>query len=482
MKQLPLLPLVLDGVPPGLVQALVQEGVPVRERDENHLAGRFVLFDSRCGPCESVVDGQVPIDIDSLREDFNRDPFDALLNGHSARHKWNILGLTVAEEVASTDRRIIKRRMLRRLRQKIQNAGGIWLCLSAYPFPYRSALNFRIDYDQYDNEDFTKTLDAIAGNEHATSHFVNAAAYLPHRTALARLQGLDIGSHGFWHHTYRTKEENLVNIRRGISSLQACGLDPSGFVAPGGRFNRGLLLAMGAMEISHSSEFGLAYDDVPFSPQGSKVLQVPIHPICLGTFLETVQGENGRRAAATRQAVRAAVEYFRQTTQAKYAAGEPVFLYGHPTARLGRHPEVLGAVFETAENFGAVWKTTLSRFARWWRLRSRVRIKVVERDGQFIVRAVHQPKTCQPAIEYWRGRHVARMPLTGREIRFTPSALAYESRTPNPGIRAVREQRPKRLREQVLRMIDWEKETPVEEIPASDLRNLAKRTLRKWRA
>ena len=38
--------------------------------------------------------------------------------------------------------------------------------------------------------------------------------------------------------------------------------------------------------------------------------------------------------------------------------GEPVFLYGHPTGRLGRYPEVLRAVFETVDGFGAVWKTT----------------------------------------------------------------------------------------------------------------------------
>ena len=39
---------------------------------------------------------------------------------------------------------------MRPLRNAIERCGGIWLNLAAFPFPYRSALNFRIDYDRYD--------------------------------------------------------------------------------------------------------------------------------------------------------------------------------------------------------------------------------------------------------------------------------------------------------------------------------------------
>ena len=66
----------------------------------------------------------------------------------------------------------------------------------------------------------------IAGEERATSHYVNAAAYQSRTDALNRLAGLDVGSHGYYHHTYLTYEENLLNVRRGIETLQQHGIEP----------------------------------------------------------------------------------------------------------------------------------------------------------------------------------------------------------------------------------------------------------------
>jgi hypothetical protein len=39
---------------------------------------------------------------------------------------------------------------------------------------------------------------------------------------------------------------------------------------------------------------------------------------------------------------------------------------------------------------------------------------------------------------------------------------------------------PEGLRGHVRRLLDWERVTPVDEIPAGTLRNWAKRTLRRW--
>ncbi len=422
--------------------------------------------------------GQVGIDVDQLREGSVGDPMAMLLQQRAHRHRWQIAGLSVSEEIAQVDQRAVRRRVLDLLREAIERAGGVWVTMSAYPFPYRSALNFRIDYDQFDAADFHATLDTIAGYEDATSHFVNAAAYLSHDDALRRLAGLDVGSHGYHHHTYRTVEENFANIQRGIKTLEALGFEPSGFVAPGGRFNRNLLRAMDRLGVSHSSEFALAYDELPFFPEDSNVLQIPIHPICLGLFLENVNADGPRAAAATQQIVRTAVDYFRQTARGKYRHGEPVFLYGHPTGRLGRYPQVLRAVFDTADEFGAIWKTTLSEFAAWWRARAEVQLRVVRRGERFEVQGDNQPQKYRIGIEYWRGEHVARMPLRRRGLSFSPSALAYENRKPRANVRPVRLDQPEGLRGHLKRLIDWERETPINEIPRSTLRNWTKRILR----
>jgi hypothetical protein len=107
---------------------------------------------------------------------------------------------------------------------------------------------------------------------------------------------------------------------------------------------------------------------------------------------------------------------------------------------------------------------------------------VTQQDDRYVVRAERLPTEYRMAVEYWRGRHVARMPLSGRTLQFAPSALAYENRDPRPGLRPVRIDRPEGLRGRIRRWIDWEKETPLEEINQRNFRNWAKRTLRRLRA
>ncbi len=77
------------------------------------------------------------------------------------------------------------------------------------------------------------------------------------------LRGFDVGSHGYRHHTYHFAKDNLANVRRGIGVLRQAGLEPSGYAAPHGRFNRGLLAGLEELGVTHSSEFALAYDELP---------------------------------------------------------------------------------------------------------------------------------------------------------------------------------------------------------------------------
>jgi len=484
-ERLPLLPLILDDVPLGLRQALAQEGIPTAERRAGPPAGRFLLFDSRRAMREPPAAGQIGIDVSRLRQGFREDPFEALVDERSARSAWKIGGLTLAEEIARVDKRAVRRRVLEKLRERIEKAGGIWLRVSAFPFPYRSALGFRIDYDEYDPADFNATLAAIAGHEGATSHFVSGAAYERAPDALARLQGLDVGSHGYRHHTYRTAEENLTNVGRGIEVLQAAGIEPSGFAAPHGRFHRRLLLALEPLGISHSSEFGLVYDELPLFVAPGNLLQIPVHPVCLGLFLDAARRECERSSqpadALVDAAVDRAIDYFDETIRSRYHSGEPVFLYGHPTGRLGRHPRVLRRVFEAASGSGVLWKTTLSEMNRWWRARARVRLTVTRHEGQYVLVAGRTAPGYRLAVEFCRAQHVALMPLAGHVIRFSPSALVYQTRGEPPSVRPVRVDRPQGLRGRIRRLIDWERVTPIEEISAGGWRNWTKRTLRRLR-
>ncbi len=286
--KLPLLPLILDDIPPGLVLALGQEGIPCRTRQAGPPEGRFVLYDSARSPGPTFQPGQTGIDVDRLRPGQDDDPFEALLDERSAPFRWDIGGIRLIEVIAAVDKRRLRRQMLGGLRKLIETAGGIWLRVSAFPFPYRSAFNFRIDYDEYEPRDFQATMTAIAGREAATTHFVNGAAYESASEAIRPLRGLDVGSHAYYHHTYQTEAENLRNVGRGIETLVGLGIEPSGFAAPGGRFNRPLLAALETLKVSHASEFGLAYDELPFTIGAAGLLQIPIHPVCFGLFLYAI--------------------------------------------------------------------------------------------------------------------------------------------------------------------------------------------------
>ncbi|MGD9127889.1 MAG: hypothetical protein PVH19_10980, partial [Planctomycetia bacterium] len=225
---LPHLPLVLDRVPQGLSLALSQEGVPWVSRRTSAIAGRFVLYDSQTVGTKKLPllsPGQTRIDIHELRGGEPIDPFDALVDDQAVQLAWNLdaRGLSdvaVSEEVARFDKRAIRDRLLRRLRRLIESHDGLWLRLAPVPFPYRTAFHLRIDHDVFDAADFDRLLDALAGRESTVTHYLNGRAVENFTDqAVARLQGWDVGSHGYYHHTYRTERENVQNIERGIDVI-----------------------------------------------------------------------------------------------------------------------------------------------------------------------------------------------------------------------------------------------------------------------
>jgi hypothetical protein len=477
-SKLPLLPLVLDDIPWGLRQMLAQEGIPTVSRDQRRSRGCYLLYDSRNGRCRQTAPGQVTIDINRLRAGFDSDPFEQWGDHRTWRFQWHLDGLKPSEEIGRTDKHSLRRKLMARLRRIVERRGGVWLGVSAHPFPYRSAFNLRIDYDQFDPGDFYRLQTALETRQHAVSHFVNGAAYDSHGEALERLIGLDVGGHGYRHHTYQTYEENLRNIERGIQVLEEARLRPIGFTAPHGCFNRSLLAALEHLEIGHSSEFAAGYDELPFLPTGSSVLQLPIHPVCLGIILEAALAARPAHDGIERHAIATAERHFQTVIQQKYAVGQPIFLYGHPTGRLGRYPELLANIFSEIDARGDVWQTTMSNWAGWWRVRSRVKLTVAREGDDLIVDLQQAPSRYRLGLEYFRGRRVARLPLDKNRLRLSPDSLPFEDRPEQPTSRPVRVDRPHGLRGRVRRWIDWERETPVEEITPVNWRNVAKRTLR----
>lgn len=477
---LPDLPLLVADVPTSLWQVLAQEGVPCAAYVPGSRAGRFVLFDStRLQP--ALLAGQTAIDIDPLRRQGEGDPFRSLGDERSRRCSWHIGALTVEERVARVDRASVRTRLIDGLRLTVEAAGGVWLRIAPFPFPYRTAFNFRLDHDEYDEGDFRSTLAALAGHEACVSHYVCASTHADKTEALSRLKDWHVGSHGWYHHTYRDERGNYENIGRGIDALRAAGLDLCGFAAPHGRFNRGLLAALEALGVDHSSEFGLAHDDLPFFPGSDAVLQLPIHPICLGLCLEAARQQSGDELTALR-AARTTLDHFQRVAAEKHAAGEPIFLYGHPAGRLGRYPFVLREILEYTASLDRVWRTSLDEFARWWRARAAIKLSANRRAGGIEITAANLDRRYETAVELYRGSDVHGFRLAEGPATLVDDAAASSATIPAPRAYPARHARRERWRAGLRLYLDYECETPLADLTAHTWQGWAKRTLRRMRA
>lgn len=477
----PLLPLVVAEIPASLRSFLSQEGISLRDHATEPAAGRFVLYDSRRSNRPAIDEDQITIDVDELRLRLGFDPFQTIDNGAVSRSVWQVGPWTASEETSDHDRAAIRSAVLDELRPIIEAHGGAWMRVGAVPHPYRTAFCFRFDHDSFVADDFAAVLDAMAGHESMTTHFVCASTHESHGDAVRRLEGCDVGSHGYHHHTYRTVRENVVNMARGIHVLESLGFEPSGFAAPHGRYHRELAAALAVCGITHGSEFAAAYDDWPFITPDNGVVQIPIHPVCLGIVLEAVDRDFSGNDDVRRRAAGDVRDYFLDVAERKRTARAPIFLYGHPDGRLGRYPQILRDLLAQVDGWHDMWKTNFTAFQQWWRIRDAIEFEVRAADDGYEIRASALPSGCEAALEWVTASGVARLPLDAPVIRIRRESTTFEPSASVELPQPIRREPIRGIRERLRRALDWEYVTPVGEIDAGPWRGKLKRTLRRWK-
>jgi peptidoglycan/xylan/chitin deacetylase (PgdA/CDA1 family) len=478
-------PLLLWKTPPGLELILAQEGVAFETVKDAHpfsfRGGRFVLFDGRAVSASAVhgllTSRHVAIDIDSLRRDEPVDPFEALIDHQGARSSWTVGPYTLSERVGRFPKAWIRRRLIHKLRQAVTGSGGLWVRLASFPYPYRSAFSFRADLDEPDPDDYDRFAAARMPLADCSTHFVSTYAYGHHASVLSDLRRHDTQSHGHFHHVYREPETNRVNLHRAHRILRSAGIEPVGFAGPHGRWDKNLDDVLEELGYRYASDFQLGYDDFPFYPwkrnRFSSVLQIPIHPVCEGLFLEAGSDDPFVIGA-----------YLREVVLSKLDAEEFAIVYGHPERRLGRMPEVLAMLSRAIAKKPLVWRTTLTELARWWRWRSDRRWLVISHDDHRLdIQFDEWDTEYDLALEIQRGRFRCLLPVTSSRMSLRLTDLVYErseesrSSTVAPTI----DRGPLSLKQAVRTALDWETVTPLDEIPPSSLSNRVKRGLRRWK-
>jgi len=479
------LPLLLWKVPPGLELILAQEGVAFETVDDAHpfsfRGGRFVLYDGRAVASSYLRSllrpDHVAIDIDILRRGEPVDPFEALIDNKAARGSWAIGPWTLCERVARFPKAWIRRRLIGKLREAVTRAGGIWIGLASFPHPYRSAFSFRADLDEPAPADYHRFAAARAPLDGCCTHFVSTNAYTYHESVLADLRQHDTQSHGHFHHVYSEPEANRANLERAHRILWSSGFEPVGFAAPHGRWCQSLDDQLEDLGYLYSSDFQIGHDDLPFYPwkgdRFTRILQIPVHPVCEGLFLEAGLDDPGIIA-----------DYLGGVVRAKLDAGELAVVYGHPERRLARMPEVLTALARVIDSQPLVWRANFSELARWWRWRGERRYMVMPREDHRLEILFDEWDTeYDLAVEIHRGRFRCSLPVTGPRMSLGLAGLVYQRGDRSEGSLdpPTIDRGNLSLKQAMRTALDWETVTPLNEIPRSSISNRLKRGLRRWK-
>ncbi len=471
-----LLPLGLCGAPPGLRMVLTQAGVPTRDVEAGDVSTAFVIFDGRNARARRArrlsCPSQTWIDIDPLRQDSHADLFERMIDHKSMLRCWPVPGGRVTERVARFDKGACRRQIVDFLRGRLLQAGGVWLGLSPLPSGYRSAFNFRVDLDERVEADYFAFARLRAPIADCTTHFVSTAAYGASRAVMSDLAQFDTQSHAHFHHIYADERSNRDNLRRAHDCLRAAGMSPVGFAAPGGRWNPGLDTAVEELGYSYASDFQLHFDDWPAhawrGDRFSRVLQVPIHPVCEGIFLEA--GLHGPRVIA---------DYFRRVMRTRFAAGEPAFLYGHPERRLVRFPLILKTISEELQQHSSVWRVTLTEFARFWKHRSQQRWSAwMLPDGRLRLQFETDPAGANLAVVVDWNDATTTIPVRGTDmvVERPQQSVARKQVRFDAASEAVAPHFS--LRQWIKNALDWEKVTPPDDLPTHTIAARWKKRLR----
>ncbi|HVO76180.1 MAG TPA: polysaccharide deacetylase family protein, partial [Ignavibacteriaceae bacterium] len=160
--------------------------------------------------------------------------------------------------------------------------------ISLWPFPdgRQNIFGFRIDTDFADLDDLQSLYSVCRENNIKASWFVETGSSGDKINFYKKLENQEIGLHCNRHKVFRSYKKNYENISQGLKRLKKIDIRPAGFAAPYGEFNNAIGKVINDMDFVYSSEFGFAYDSLPFYPyldnSYSRTLQIPIHPVSIG--------------------------------------------------------------------------------------------------------------------------------------------------------------------------------------------------------
>lgn len=347
-------------------------------RDANHLGGTIYLGEHGGGPIASLA----------------FDPGALLRNTQSVRAQFHIRTRPYPNEIVA--------RVSRGELRGIAEAALRWLhARRELPYVHRwrfpghlpSIFSYRIDSDYGTREQIASLHSVAREHDIRMTWFLHTQAHEGWLDAFAAMRDQEMALHGFRHRTFRSYEENRANIAEAAALLEREGIPFTGFAAPNGFWNINLARAVADAGLIYSSEFSLDYDDLPFHPvlygDFSPALQVPIHPICIGSMVRVKIGPGTMK------------EYFRDVIERRFRLREPIILYHHPGHE---HWDVMADSLQRIRELG-ITNITMGEYAAWWLRREQVRFEAWSHDDAIEASFKNMESDVELAVRDTRGRY-----------------------------------------------------------------------------
>ena len=242
-----------------------------------------------------------------------------------------------------------------------------------FPNGEKNIFAFRVDTDSASKSEIEKLYQICKKNDVSATWFVDTKSQENWIGHFSEMEDQEIAYHCYEHRVYSDFYANQLDMEKGLSILKKAGIRSAGYAAPYGEWNFRLGHLIQEIGYEYSSEFGCAYDDLPFFPHlgtgFSRALQVPIHPI------------STRRLHLAKHNETQMVEYYLGIIQQKLFLNDPIVFYDHP---IHGHFRIFEKVFEEVRKRN-IPNLRLHDYQSWWRKRIDARWKAAYEKGKLSI-------------------------------------------------------------------------------------------------
>jgi hypothetical protein len=240
---------------------------------------------------------------------------------------------------------------------------------AAVPAGADHALLFRVDSDYGGSKEVDSLFGQLDRHGVRSTWFLHTSAHEPWLGAFDGHREHEMALHCDRHAVHSDPHALRSDLRRGLDRLHSKlpNREIRGVAAPFGLYGRAyaeLLADPSFHRFDYSSEFSFDADNLPLRPSltGSP-LQIPVHPICPGSF---------RRTLADDASV---AGYFKARARLSAFRRDPLAFYHHP---MQDDRGALDALFSDIAAWGeAVERLTFSEWHDWWHARSQTQLIAV---------------------------------------------------------------------------------------------------------